>query len=139
EPLAPGLKTLEDALEIRRRILSAFERAERLCLEARDSGQPVPDDEIKALLTFAIIGGGPTGIELAGSLTEIAQHTLAGEFQGIDPTKARILVLEGEPRVLPAMPAKLSKKAETALKRIGVEVRTRSLVTDVTEDGISVG
>ncbi|HEY3117702.1 MAG TPA: NAD(P)/FAD-dependent oxidoreductase [Chloroflexota bacterium] len=139
EPLAPGLKTLEDALEIRRRILSAFERAERLCLEARDSGEQVPGDVIKALLTFAIIGGGPTGIELAGALTEIAQHTLAGEFQGIDPRQARIIVLEGESRVLPAMPAKLSHKAETALKRLGVEVRTHSLVTDVTEDGISVG
>ena len=114
EPLAPGLKTLEDALEIRRRVLLAFEEAER-----------EPDGaEQRALLTFVVIGGGPTGVELAGALAEISRDTIARDFRLIDPTKARIVLVEGGPRVLAAFPETCPRARRAALARLGVEVRT---------------
>jgi NADH dehydrogenase len=129
EPLAPGLKTLEDALEIRRRVLSAFEAAER-----------EPDPAVRqALLTFVVIGGGPTGVELAGAIAEIRRHTVARDFRAIDPTRARVLLLEGSPRVLPPFPEDLSARAAQALRRLGVEVRTGALVTGVTPEAVYVG
>jgi NADH dehydrogenase len=120
-PFAPGLKTLDDAFEIRRRILLAFEAAEK-----------EPDPQARAAwLTFVVIGGGPTGVEMAGTLAEIARHTLAGEFRRIDPSSARILLLEGGPRVLQAMPEDLSRRAEQQLKKLGVEVRTHARVVSI--------
>src|SRR5881397_3325171 len=109
EPWAPGLKTIEDALEIRRRVLLAFERAER---EAYLTGQHGP-------LNFAIIGGGPTGIELAGAIAEIARRVLAHDFRAIDATKARVMLFEGLPRVLSVYPEDISRKAEEQLKELG--------------------
>ena len=125
---APGLKTLDDALEIRRRILIAFERAER-----------EPDAAKRAAwLTFVVIGGGPTGVELAGTLAEIARHTLADEFRTIDPSKARVLLLEGGRRILNTYPETLSAKAVRQLQRLGVEVRVGTHVNDVDDAGVSV-
>src|SRR5205823_10431894 len=116
EVLAPSLKSLEDALEIRRRVLLAYESAER-----------EPDGaEQQALLTFVVVGGGPTGVELAGALAEISRQTIARDFRLIDPTKARIILLEGGPRILPTFPESLSRSAEDALRRIGLEVRTNA-------------
>jgi NADH:ubiquinone reductase (H+-translocating) len=129
EPLAPGLKTLEDALEIRRRILLAFEAAERA-----DDGA-----ERRALLTFVVIGGGPTGVELAGAIAEIARHTIARDFRAIDPTQARVLLLEGGPRILASFPEDLAAAAARSLARLGVEVRTGALVTQITPDAVWVG
>ncbi|MBC5765994.1 NAD(P)/FAD-dependent oxidoreductase [Ramlibacter albus] len=125
---APGLKTLHDAFEIRRRILLAFEMAEK-------EGEPARRDEC---LTFVVIGGGPTGVEMAGTLAEIARHTLPGEFRHIDPAKARILLVEGSPRVLQAMPESLSASAQRQLEKLHVEVRTASLVTAIDEHGLEV-
>ncbi len=129
EVFAPGLKTLEDALEIRRRVLLAYEDAER----ERDGA------EQRALLTFVVVGGGPTGVELAGALGEISRQTIARDFRLIDPTKARIVLLEGSARVLGGFPAALSRRAEDALRRIGVEVRTGAIVTRVTADAVWLG
>jgi NADH dehydrogenase len=129
EPFAPSLKTLEDALEIRRRVLLAYEAAER----ERDGA------EQRALLTSVVIGGGPTGVELAGALAEISRETIARDFRLIDPTKARILLLEGGPRVLASFPDPLPARAAAALARIGVEVRTGALVTRVTSDAVWLG
>jgi NADH dehydrogenase len=129
EPLAPSLKTLEDALEIRRRVLVAYELAER----ERDAA------EQRALLTSVVIGGGPTGVELAGALAEISRETIARDFRVIDPTRARIVLLEGGPRVLCTFPAPLSARAEASLTRIGVEVRTDAMVTRVTPDAVWIG
>jgi len=129
ELLAPGLKTLEDALEIRRRVLLAFEAAER-----ESDGA-----ERRALLTFVIVGAGPTGVELAGALAEIARETIARDFRAIDPRQARVILLEGGPRILPSFPETLSKRAEMALSRLGVEVRTGSTVTRITPDAVWVG
>ena len=129
EPYAPGLKTLEDALNIRARILTAFERAEG----SEDPG------ERAAWLTFVIVGGGATGVELAGTLAEIARHTLKREFRRIDPASAKILLVEAGPRVLPSFPASLSADAHRRLERLGVEVRTGQPVTDVSARGVSVG
>src|SRR5262249_20141396 len=112
EPLAPALKTLDDAFVIRRRILQAFERAEATPLESRR----------EACLTFAVVGGGPTGVELAGTLAEIARHTLANEFRHIDSRKARVLLVEAGPRVLATFDEKLSASARRQLERLGVEV-----------------
>ncbi len=129
EPIAPGLKDVEDALDIRRRILLAFERAER-----------EPDaDRRRAELTFAIVGGGPTGVELAGAIADIARRVLAKDFRAIDPREARILLLEGGPRLLPAFPPRLSAKAETMLRQLGVEVRTNALVTALSADSLAIG
>ncbi|HWN89881.1 MAG TPA: NAD(P)/FAD-dependent oxidoreductase, partial [Verrucomicrobiae bacterium] len=129
ETLAPGLKTLEDALEIRRRVLLAFEAAER-----EEDGA-----EQGALLSFVVIGGGPTGVELAGALAEISRETIARDFRLIDPTKARIILVEGGPRVLSAFPETLSQRAEGALQKIGVEVRTHAVVTRITPDAVWIG
>jgi len=129
EVFAPGLKTLEDALEIRRRVLLAYEAAER----ERDGA------EQRALLTFVVIGGGPTGVELAGALGEISRQTIARDFRLIDPTKARIILLEGGPRILPTFPEPLSRSAADALRRIGVEVDTHAVVTRVTADAVWLG
>ena len=126
---APGLKTLDDALEIRRRILTAFERAE------------AEDDAAKreAWLTFAIVGGGPTGVELAGTLAEIARHTLHGEFRRVDPRKARVLLLEAGPRVLSSFPESLSAKARIQLQKLGVEVRVGVPVAAIDGEGVQLG
>lgn len=121
EPLAPGLKTLEDAVEIRRRVLFAYELAEKRAAEGRE----LPP------LSFVVIGGGPTGVELAGALVEIARHTLARDFRRIDPGKSRVVLLEGGPRVLPSYPPDLSASAEQQLRHLGVEVHTNMMVTSV--------
>jgi len=119
--LAPGLKTIEDAIEIRRRVLLAFELAERQMVE---HGWHPP-------LNFVVIGGGPTGVELAGAITDIAQLYMKTDFRHIDPRKARVMLLDGGPRVLAAYPDDLSRKAEEALKKLGVEVQTNSQVSNV--------
>ncbi|MDQ3655744.1 MAG: NAD(P)/FAD-dependent oxidoreductase [Chloroflexota bacterium] len=128
-PIAPGLKTIEDALDIRKRILMAFEKAEKEQDPARRA----------ALLSFIVIGGGPTGVEMAGAIGEIANHTLAKEFDSIDSRDARILLLEGLPRILPMFAEKLSTRAEKDLERFGVKTRTNSLVTAIDENGVNIG
>lgn len=121
EPLAPGLKSLEDALEIRRRVLLAFERAER------------ENDAVRrhAYLTFVVVGGGPTGVEMAGAVAEIRRYALRRDFRRIDPREATVLLLEGGPRLLPSYPPNLSDEAKRQLRKLGVEVRTETLVTDI--------
>jgi NADH:ubiquinone reductase (H+-translocating) len=126
---APGLKSLEDALEIRRRVLVAFECAER----------EADERERSALMTFAIVGAGPTGVELAGALADIARTVLTSDFRAIDPREARIVLLEAGPRVLPSFPAELSAKAERSLRRLGVEVVCGKPVTKVAARGVSLG
>jgi NADH dehydrogenase len=128
EALAPGLKTIEDATEMRRRILIAFEKAERETDPARR----------RAHLTFVVVGGGPTGVELAGALAEIARHTLHNEFRDMDPSEARILLVEGSERILPAYAPALSAKAARALERLGVTLRTSALVTNLSEGCVRV-
>ena len=120
-PLAPGLKTVEDAIEIRRRVLLAFELAERQMVE---HGWHPP-------LNFVVIGGGPTGVELAGAISDIAQLYMRHDFRHIDPARSRVLLLDGGPRLLAAYPEDLSAKAEETLKKLGVEVHTKSQVTGV--------
>jgi len=129
EALAPGLKTVEDALEIRRRILLAFEFAER---DAAVGGDSAGSGRVPA---FVVIGGGPTGVELAGALADIARRALARDFSRIDPRHARIVLVEGGPRILPALPEDLSRKAVEQLTRLGVDVRTSAVVTAV-EPGV---
>ncbi len=128
-PHAPGLKTLDDALSMRRRILEAFEAAEN------------EDDPVQrsAWLRFVIIGGGPTGVELAGTLAEIARHTLAREFRRIDPRTAEVHLVEAGERVLASMPPSLSASAERQLRRVGVSVHTASPVTGIDAGGVSMG
>ena len=133
EPLAPGLKTIEDALEIRRRVLLAFELAERQTTEKTSDGQSASP------LQFVVIGGGPTGVELAGTLAEIARHAMNHEFRKIDPKQTRILLIEGGPRVLAAYSEDLSDKAEAQLRRLGVEVRTSHVVTRIEPGAVWVG
>ncbi|MES2784921.1 MAG: NAD(P)/FAD-dependent oxidoreductase [Pseudomonadota bacterium] len=121
EQHAPGLKTLDDAFEIRRRLLLAFEEAEKQS-----------DPELRAAwLNFVVIGGGPTGVEMAGTMAEIARHTLSGEFRRIDPASARIILLEGGTRVLQAMPEALSERASEQLRKLGVDVRLNARVTAI--------
>src|ERR1700675_5199083 len=129
ETLAPGLKTIEDALEIRRRVLLAFELAER-----QASAGEVTDP-----LNFVVVGGGPTGVELAGSLAEIRRHALANDFRSIDPRRTHIHLIEGGPRVLPSYPEDLSRSALEQLERLGVEVRTGIMVTNIEPGVISMG
>jgi NADH dehydrogenase len=129
EPFAPGLKTVEDALEIRRRVLLAFELAER---QAASGGTPMQ-------LNFVIVGGGPTGVELAGTLAEIAHYALQNEFAKIDPRQTRIILLEGGPRVLPSYSEALSASAERQLKKLGVEVHTSAMVTNVEAAAVWMG
>jgi NADH dehydrogenase len=129
EPFAPGLKTIEDALEIRRRVLLAFELAER---QAASGGTPMQ-------LNFVIVGGGPTGVELAGTLAEVAHYALQNEFAKIDPRQTRIILLEGGPRVLPSYSAALSASAERQLIKLGVEVHTSAMVTNVEAAAVWMG
>lgn len=128
EGLAPGLKTIEDAIRIRRQVLLAFEAAER-------ESDP---DRRRALLTFVIVGGGPTGVELAGAMGELTRTTLPGEFRTFDPAEAQIFLVEGMDRILTAYPEDLSAAATKALVGLGVTVKTNTLVTDVTEDYVIV-
>ena len=129
EPFAPGLKTIEDAIEIRRRVLLAFELAER---QALSGAEHMP-------LNFVVVGGGPTGVELAGTLAESARRVMEKEFHAIDPKRTRIILVEGGPRVLPAYPEDLSRSAEEQLKHLGVEVRTSALVTEVEASAVHIG
>ena len=128
EKLAPGLKSLEDAIELRRRILLAFEYAEKTTDEATR----------RAALNFVIIGGGPTGVEMAGAIAEISRHTLAKDFRHIDPSQARVILIEGEPRLLAAYPEDLSASARKQLEDLGVEVRTGARATKLSEAGVQV-
>src|SRR5438034_1075431 len=121
EKLAPGLKSLEDAIELRRRLLMAFEYAEKITDETAR----------KAAMTFVIIGGGPTGVEMAGAIAEIARYTLAKDFRHIDPSQARVILIEGEPRLLAAFPEDLSASAMKQLVDLGVEVRTGARATNL--------
>lgn len=128
ERLAPGLKTIEDATEIRRRLLTAFELAEREAdIERR-----------RMLLTFVLVGAGPTGVEMAGALAEIARHSLKREFRRIDPADAQIVLVEAGERVLGTYPPDLSEKAQRSLERLGVTVRTRTMVSDIAADHVVV-
>lgn len=129
EEYAPGLKTLEDALEIRRRVLLAFETAEREVI----AGRSCPP------LTFVVVGAGPTGVELAGAIADIAGRYLKKEFRAIDPRQSKIIVLEGGPRVLPVYPEDLSASAQRQLEQMGVEVRTNAMVTNIEPGVVSIG
>ena len=129
ERLAPGLKSLEDAVEIRRRILLAFEYAEKISDEAAR----------KAAMTFVVVGGGPTGVEMAGAIAEIARYTLAKDFRHIDPSQARVILVEGEPKVLASFPEDLRDSAMRQLVDLGVEVRTGNHATNLSEHGLQVG
>jgi len=129
EEHAPGLKTVEQAIEIRRRVLEAFEEAET-----------EPDSDLqKALLTFVVVGGGPTGVELAGAIGEISRQTLARDFRRIDPKHARILLIEAGPRILPSFSERLSSHAMRDLESLGVQVWTGSHVTEIDDDGVEIG
>ncbi len=129
EAIAPGLKSIEDAIGIRQRVLLAFERAEKTDDEA----------ERRRLLTFIIVGGGPTGVELAGMLPTIARRTLPGDFRRVDTRQARVVLMEGGPRILPAYPDDLSAAAQRALEALGVEVRTDTRVTQVRPGLVDAG
>jgi len=125
---APGVKTIDDALELRGRILGAFEQAER-------SSDPVRRAK---LLTFTVVGAGPTGVEMAGQIAELADQTLRGSFRHIDPTEARVILLDAAPAVLPPMGPKLGKRAQERLEKMGVEVQLGAMVTDVDRNGLTV-
>lgn len=129
EKLAPGLKSLEDAVEIRRRLLLAFEYAEKITDEAAKA----------AAMTFVVIGGGPTGVEMAGAIAEISRYTLAKDFRHIDPASARVVLVEGDQRVLASFPEDLSVSAMNQLKQLGVEVRTGIHAKNLTDAGLEVG
>jgi len=129
EVFAPGLKTIEDALEIRRRVLLAFELAERQAAAG----------ETEAPVNFVVVGGGPTGVELAGTLAEICRYALAHDFREINPARTHILLVEGGPRILPTYAEDLSRSAEEQLARLGVEVRTRAMVTQVEAGAVYLG
>lgn len=129
EPLAPGLKTIEDAIEIRRRVLLTFELAERRAANGEGQTQ----------INFVVVGGGPTGVELAGTLAEIARKVLSNEFRTIDPKRTRIILLEGGPRILPAFAEDLSASAQRQLERLGVEVHTSALVTEISPGAVYMG
>jgi len=129
EKLAPGLKSLEDAIELRRRILLAFEYAEKSTDEAAR----------RAAMNFVIIGGGPTGVEMAGAIAEISRHTLAKDFRHINPSEARVILIEGDTRLLAAYPEDLSESARKQLVDLGVEVRTSTRATNLSEAGVQVG
>ncbi len=128
EPFAPGLKKIEDATAIRRQLLLAFETAE------------MTDDaaERERLLTLVVIGGGPTGVEMAGAIAELARHALARDFRRIDPRQARVLLIEAGPRLLPAMPERLSRRTLEALRSLGVEVRLDQAVTAIDAEGVTI-
>lgn len=127
EPFAPGLKTLEQATEIRRRVLESYEKAER-----------ETDEKLKrALLTFVVVGGGPTGVELVGALAEMSQRAMSSDFRNLDPRTTRVVLVEGTDRILGSFPSKLSNNAERSLKVLGVEVLTKSMVTNIDETGVT--
>src|SRR5690348_3555087 len=127
--LAPGMKTIDDAITVRRVVLSAFEAAER-----------EPDEQKrKALLTFVLVGGGPTGVELAGAIAELAHKALVGDFRHVDPKTTRIVLVEGESRIIPSFPASLTRKATAKLKQMGVELRTGVHVKEVKPGGVMIG
>jgi len=126
ESLAPGLKTLEDATAIRAKILSAFETAERL----------TEPDQIAAWMTFVIVGGGPTGLEMAGAVAELSRETLRHNFRAIDPAHARILLVEATNRLIPPFPPDLSAKAQSAIERLGIQVRTNTVLTNITPEEV---
>ncbi len=128
EPDAPGLKTIEEATDIRQRVLAAFETAER---EHRAA-------EIRRQLTFVVVGGGPTGVEMAGAVAETARHTLRGQFRRIDPAEAQVFLIEGGDRVLNAFPARVSERARVQLEQLGVIVRLNAMVNDVRPDGVTI-
>jgi NADH dehydrogenase len=129
EPFAPGLKKIEDAIAIRCRILLAFEEAET-----------ATDPDLRAsLLSFVVVGGGPTGVELAGALAELARQSIAGDFRHIDPRHTRVLLIEAGPRLLATFPEHLSAVAKRELERLGVEVRLNTIVTDCTASGVTMG
>ncbi len=128
EQVAPGLKTVEDALEMRRKIFIAFEAAEK----------ETDIEKRRAWLTFVVVGGGPTGVELAGAIAELAYSTLKKDFRNIDTSEAQILLLEGMDRILPPYTPDLSAKAETSLTKLGVTVRTKALVTDIADDIVTI-
>ncbi|MBC7970232.1 MAG: FAD-dependent oxidoreductase, partial [Verrucomicrobia bacterium] len=125
---APGLKTIEDALEMRRRIFMAFEAAEK----------ETDEEKRRAWLTFVVVGGGPTGVELAGAIAELAFKTLKRDFRNIDTNEAQVLLLEGLDRVLPPYPPELSAKAEASLTKLGVTVETKVLVTNIQDNTVTV-
>ena len=125
---APGMKSIDDALELRGRILSAFEQAER-------SSDP---ERRRKLLTFTVVGAGPTGVEMAGQIAELADYTLKGAFRHIDSTRARVILLDAAPSVLPPMGEKLGERAAARLQKMGVEIQLGAMVTDVDRDGITV-
>lgn len=129
EPTAPGLKTIDDALEIRRRVLLAFEAAER----------ETDPEKRKAWLTFVIVGGGPTGVELAGALSEIARQTMLRDFRHINPSSARVILVEGRERILPTYPPDLSEKARRQLVRLGADVITNAQVSAISEHEVGIG
>ncbi|MEC4816306.1 MAG: NAD(P)/FAD-dependent oxidoreductase [Scytonema sp. PMC 1069.18] len=128
EEYAPGLKTVEDALEMRRRIFMAFEAAEK----------ETDPEKRRAWLTFVIVGGGPTGVELAGAIAEVAYHTMKEDFRNIDTSEAQVLLLEGMERILPPFASELSKQAEASLSKLGVTVQTKTLVTNIENDIITL-
>lgn len=134
EKNAPGLKNLNDALRIRQKILATFEKAEAMLAIGKED-----KTELTKLLTFVIVGGGPTGVELAGSIAEIAHHTLKKEFRGINPDTTRVILVEGGEHLLMAFPGSLGKSAATALTKLGVEVRTGVAVKNVMYDGVQIG
>lgn len=129
EPFAPGLKTLEQATEIRRRLLSAFEYAEN----------ELDPEKQRQELTFVVVGGGPTGVELAGAIADISRTVMVADFRRIDPSKARVVLVEAAPRVLGAFPADLSARAERDLRELGVEVMTNAKVEEISERGARIG
>ena len=129
ETFAPGLKTLEQATEIRRRILLAFEQAER----------ETSADKQKQKLTFVVVGGGPTGVEMAGAIAEIARFTLSDEFKNINPSRTRVILIETGPRILTAFDPSLSERATKDLEKLGVSVWTNSMVTNMNDDGVFIG
>ncbi len=129
EANAPGLKSLADAVELRRRFLLAFERAE----------WAVTEEDRTAWLTFVVVGGGPTGVELAGLIPDIARNALRPDFRNIDTARTRVILLEGGPRLLPSFPENLSARTRVDLEALGVEVRTNAMVTDVTNGGVKIG
>ncbi len=137
EPFAPGLKSIDDALEIRRRVLLAYELAERQAAASAEKQRLPNRDPLQ--LNFVVVGGGPTGVELAGTLAEISRRVLANEFRSIDPRTTRIILLEGGPRVLPTYPEDLSRSAERQLRRLGVEVQTSAMVTGVEPGAVRIG
>jgi NADH dehydrogenase len=153
EEWAPGLKTIEQAIEIRRRVLTAFERAERDLAEKQPPGEirsrvltpferaerNLAEKQLSKQLTFIIVGGGPTGVELAGAIGEMSRFTLARDFRRIDPTSTRVILLEAGERILPTFADKLARRAVRDLESLGVEVRTSNKVTGINSDGVELG